>query len=115
MKLDDSKITSYKELVPLLQEIKDKLESVNRGFVFTTLPKNDDKGKSRRPLVCISNKSENPTESLAEFWAGIMQVVEALNNTVPEDERDLWKDTWITFIEATNDLCFPSIHMEKIN
>ena len=115
MKLDDSKITSYKELVPLIQEIGTKLESLNRGFVFATLPKDDKSGKNMKPLVCIANSSENGIDNLVSFWAGLMSLVEALNNQVPEEMREMWRETWLTFIQATNSLCFPSLHIEKSN
>lgn len=111
--LDGSKITSYKELIPLIQQIKDELEKKGRGFVFATLPKDDENGQNNKPLVCIVSKDESGN-ALLEFWAGMMSLVEALNNAVPESDREMWKESWLTFIKATNFLCFPSLRIEKM-
>ena len=113
-KLKDDKITSYKTLVPELQKIVDELDKMGRGCIFATLPKDDEKGKELKPLVLIANKSESNIAALIEFWAGMMSLVEALNKEIPEKERSEWKESWLTFIQATNSLCFPSIFMKKV-
>ena len=112
--MDGSKIKYYKQLVPLLQQIQEEMDKTGRGFVFTTLPKDDGNGQAR-PLSCVRLMGENEEDMFIEFWAGLMALIEAFNKEIPEDLRPMWRDTFTTFIQATAKLCFPHLHFERVD
>ena len=112
---DEDKITYYKELIPYLKEIQKILDEKNRGFVFATLPKDDNKVRDSKPLSCIRLRGETDEQVMIEFWAGLLTIIEAVSSRLPEDQRGLWREGFITFIKATAGICFPSVDVEKIN
>lgn len=111
--MDASKITHYKEIVPYLEKIMEELDKKNRGFVFATCPR-DDGNKGAKPLTCVRLVGDDNEDTISSFWAGVMTIVEALNNQVPEDMRPEWRDSFIAFVQATAAMCFPNFRFERI-
>lgn len=110
--MDTSKIKDYKELAPYLKDIMDELDKKNRGFIFTVCPK-DDK-KNTHPLTCIRLSGNDNAEVMAEFWSGLLCIVDALCKQLPEDLRPMAKDSFIAFVKAVAHMNFPSLHFEQI-
>ena len=111
--MDASKITYYKEVVPYLEKIMEELDKKERGFIFSTCPRADG-NTTAKPLSCVRLVGEDSEETLVQFWAGIMSIIEALNREVPEDARPMWRDSFITFVQATAKMCFPNFKFERI-
>ena len=112
-KMDASKVKYYKEVVPYLEKIMEELDKKERGFIFSTCPR-DDGDRSVKPLTCVRLLGEDEEETFVQFWAAIMSIVEALNREIPEDARPMWRDSFITFVQATAKLCFPNFYFEKV-
>ena len=102
-KIKQTKDSAYgKTMADLSYHIKGTMENEKQGFVFSTIPPEEDKRPSFSSLGLVD-------KDFTGFWVAIATLIRTARFSIPEDDVEDLKEGFLPMVEMVIDECFPSI------